>query len=33
MSYEWSFSTPEEEGLDRNVLEQVDHYIRQKDTA
>jgi len=30
MSYEWSFSTPEEEGLDRNVLEQVDHYIRQK---
>lgn len=30
MGYEWKFSTPEAEGMDSRILEQVDEYIKQK---
>lgn len=30
MSFNWSFSNPEHEGMDQNVLAQVDDYIKQK---
>jgi CubicO group peptidase (beta-lactamase class C family) len=30
MSYEWRFSTPEAEGMNSNVLNQLDDYIKQK---
>ncbi|MCR8645460.1 beta-lactamase family protein [Paenibacillus sp. N1-5-1-14] len=30
MSYEWMISTPEKEGMDCSILDQVDDYIKQK---